>query len=123
MTDNLEFILLNWGVWKESLAEAKEKEMSFRKHACKLIFNNSESEESKEVVKGVFKYKAKQGLNRSIDKSALESIYNDLSDEEKKCIKWEPKVSWTKIPEDSILWDIITEKPATPTLTRLALEE
>ncbi len=100
------------------------KEISLRKRLCETILLGAEikadgSIHNKIVGDDNAIYKATQNISRSIDPSALESIWTDLSDEEKSCIKYVPKVSWAKIPDGSVLWDIIVEKPATPVLSRI----
>lgn len=101
-----------WYLYKQLLVLSKDVEMKLRKEII-------EKEGTGEFVHNGVEYKAAQGINRTIDDSALESIWDDLPQDDKDCINFKPKVQYAKLDEASILWDIITEKPATPTLTRL----
>lgn len=101
-----------WWFWRQRLQEAKEKEMELRKAICE--------EQGVGIVKiGGIKYKSNQGVSRSIDAAALESIWDDLTQDDIDCITFKPTAKWAKISEESILWSVITEKPSAPTLTRL----
>ena len=93
--------------------------MKARKNICSIVFGESKAKQQKKITSSIGTFKANNTTTMKIDKEALDSIYEDLSETELACITWEQKVKWASIPENSILWDIITEKPTTPTLTKL----
>lgn len=113
----LDELMDQWANWKTVLDNAKEQEMGLRKQICSTLFEGSES---KGIIKfdanGIF-YKANNTTTMKIDQEALNGMWEDLSETEKECISFVAKVKWKDLPENSILWDIITEKPTTPTIT------
>lgn len=108
-----------WKRWKAILVEAKTKEMELRVEICKKVFGGSETKDIKKFVSGDLVLKANNTTTYKIDQEALQSMWEDLSETEKNAISYVAKVKWRDLPENSILWDIITEKPTTPTLTIL----
>ena len=60
-----------------------------------------------------------RGINLSLDKDVLDSINEELTEEERQCVVYKPgmdKRRYDKLPEDSLLMTAVTAKPALPTI-------
>lgn len=111
--------LQDWQKAKDTLAEAKEKEMELRREICSEILGDK--------LKGTVHLKkfgldaaAAGKLNTSLDADSLKPIFKKLSPEEKACIKYKPELiakQYKLLPDDSILHQAVTSKPGTPSLT------
>jgi len=115
--------LLTWQETLEQLRDLKKKELSMRLALCQELFKGQDlGSEKKDIIAvvGGFRVKATYTINTSIDEDELTEIWDDLSAEEHACINFKPvlvKSELDKLPEDSQLWDVLTSKPATPTLS------
>jgi len=119
--------LLTWQETLEQLRDLKKKELSMRMALCQEMFKGQDlGSEKKDIIAvvGGYRVKATYTINASIDEDALTEIWDDLSAEEHACVNFKPvlvKSELDKLPEDSQLWDVLTSKPATPTLSISAL--
>src|SRR5574343_452038 len=115
--------LITWQETLEQLRDLKKKELSMRMALCQEMFKGQDlGSEKKDIIAvvGGFRVKATYTINTSIDEDALTEIWDDLSAEEHACVNFKPvlvKSELDKLPEDSQLWDVLTSKPATPTLS------
>lgn len=106
---------------KKKLTSVKKEEMSMRKEliskCSKPVIEGTVSEEIDDFL---LKYGFK--INRSVDKAVLDTIWENLNDEEKLCISFEPKLNLKnykalqKLNPKSELMKAIVEKPGTGTL-------
>lgn len=104
---------------KTSLDIIKEQEMKYRKKICaELLAKRSKFKGSI----GPYKVSATAKSNVTWDNIALDNMYEDLSTEEKQCIKYVPKVdghalnALKKIMPDTIIEEAKTVKPGAPEL-------
>ena len=105
---------------KSKLGFWKKKELEIRNK----ILKEMECEKDEGVVKktvGQLLIKATYKLNRKIEKPILDSIYNELSDEEKEAVKYTPEIvmkNYRKLEEkgDSPLLDAVIVTPAQGTI-------
>lgn len=107
-----------WLNAKKKLDHYKDNEMSLRKTICSFILG-TKTKGSKTDMVGEFKMTATAKLNTVIDKDALKAIWPDLSKQEKACIRFKPELvaaNYKKIPANSKLHQVITDKPGAPTL-------
>lgn len=114
-----------WATAKLKLAELKETELELRKEICDHILGDKIKGSKKGVI-GSFTLSASAKLNQTIDKELLKSIWPDLSIEEKKCIKFDPKIvakEYKTVDAKSNLHQAITSKPGTPTLEIKGVKE
>ena len=113
--------------WKElvnQLKVIKQKEQELRRELCGDMFAGREGEFSVERHMDEYKAIAKSRVTRTIDETVLESIEEDLTPQELGCIKRKPTVilaNYRKLPEDSLLFEAVTEKPAMPSLSLVDL--
>jgi len=119
--------LIMWHETLEQLRDLKKVEMNMRLALCQEMFKGQDlGSEKKDIVAvvGNFRVKATYTINTSIDEEYLEDIWDELSAEEHACVNFKPvlvKSELDKLPEESKLWDALTSKPATPTLSITAL--
>ncbi len=70
-------------------------------------------------VEGGYTFAINQKMNYKLDEGILSALWKELSDEERACINYKPSLSiaaYKKLPEDSLLHEAITTKPAMPTI-------
>lgn len=77
-------------------------------------------------VKGIFHFKKGHyqinigmGISQSLDESVLDTIYDDMTDLEKNCVKYKASLVAKEMKEldgSESLFEAITEKPRQPTL-------
>jgi hypothetical protein len=114
--------------WKDSknrLKEAKEIELEIRKGLCGKIL--------KAKAKGTVHYKkfgydlaATAKINKKIDSNSLKKLFKDLSNEEKKCIRYKPELKmqeYQDLSNDSILHKAVIITPGTPELKIKEIKE
>lgn len=111
--------------WLEATYELKrfkKEELSLRKEIIESHGDDHTFEgKEKETVEN-FELEYGYGLTRSLDRPALDMIWDELSDEEKNCIDWAPKIKLKELKSlealgpDSKLLDCITTKPSLSTL-------
>lgn len=110
--------------WLEAanqLKIAKAVELKLRKKICeKILGDKIEGAVTELAHYKRFKVTATAKLNRSIDRSVLEAIWEDLTDDEKECVDYKPSLKlaeYKKIEQTGgKLLDAVTVKPGTPTL-------
>ena len=113
-----------WLDSKMLLARYKASELELRN---KIIdsFINDEVVGTLKFNKGEYKITIGLSLNNKLDESELDTIYNELSDKEKSCIKYTPSLIAKEFKELSgmeKLFEVITIKPRQPTLKIDVLE-
>lgn len=111
---------LKWLNMSDRLKALKKEEAALRRELCSDLFNGKQGN-FKEVYndKGVHVV-ATSKLTNNLDERVLQSLMGGLSDVEKACIKWKPSLvaaHYKVLPEDSILHEAVTAKPAMPTLS------
>ena len=119
MECDMEATVYAWEYAKSVLDGAKETEMALRTRIWDYVLEGLNKGSKTKKIGGVT-VTATAKLNASIDKDALKSIWADLKKEEKAAIKFDPKIVaalFGKLPENSILNQVITHKPAAPSIT------
>lgn len=124
--------MLNIAEWRElavKLKVIKSKEATMRREICGVLMADQDISSGRATVKTHlegFNLKAVQTLSYSLDKAALGSVWNSLSEVEKSAIKMVPEIKlkeYKALPADSLLHEAITSKPAMPTLEATVPEE
>ena len=110
-----------WLELSMELRRIKGAELKLRKKICEDVLEEKlEGAKTENVIKGKYKLTATAKLNRTVDRSLLEAIWEDLSDTEKECIDYKPSlklVNYKKVEElGGKLLDAVTVKPGTPSL-------
>lgn len=112
---------LDWLQASTLLKKFKKKELSLRNEiisehgSTKIDGTEKQTIDNLEII---FSF----GLTKSIDRAALDTVWDVLSEEEKSCIDWKPVLKakeYKALKEsnpDSELLNYITEKPAQSTL-------
>lgn len=118
-----------WNTLAIKLKELKAKEAEIRRELCEKLFNGRV---------GGFKVKdhftsddgidweavATSKVKVTVDRELLNSIWNDLTEEEQAIFRWKPEVNKTDYIKmkkadpkmKSIVWDVFKEGVAMPTL-------
>lgn len=118
--------MIDIATWKKLQTElkiTKANEATARREICEAIGTDVDlSEKGRATVKTHlqgFNLKAVYTLSYSIDKAALASVWDKLSPAERDAIKLVPELKladYKKLPEDALLHEAVTAKPAMPTL-------
>ncbi len=111
-------LIEEWGEAKTALANSKAAEMELRLKICKHILDGKKKGAKKGVI-GKYVLTATAKLGTKVDKDALKSIWPNLSKEERAAIRFKPDVDakeYKKLDKKSILHQVITSKPGTPSL-------
>lgn len=117
--------------WLQAAADLKRmkgEELALRLEICKDVLGDKlEGTQNEFADNHRFKITATAKLNRTIDRSVLETIWEDLTDEERQCIDYKPSLvlgNYRQIEEEGgKLIDAVTVKPATPTLKIVEVEQ
>jgi hypothetical protein len=108
-----EMLIADWQRAKARLDGAKKYELELRNKILPQVLEGKQSG-SKTTVFGGFKVTATARLNYTIDEAELDILGEALTEEEKACVEWKPKVNVTrynKLPEVSALRQAVTVKP------------
>ena len=117
--------MLNIAKWKElelSLKVLKSKEADMRRVICSYIINKKEMVKGRVTVKDRvegYDVKATQTLNYSFDLAVLGTVWKELTQAEKDCVKMKPEIvlgDYKKLPDDSLLHEAVITKLGMPTL-------
>ncbi len=121
MSNNIKERLKEWRKLARLLAKYKKSEFALRKDIAEATLKpddfNALGNGKVTVEDGNTEYAIVRNTVLGVDKAVLEAIYQDLSDEEKAVIKYEPKLDLRKyrnLPEDSILHDAVVSRLAAP---------
>lgn len=110
---------LEWLRASEDLKTAKAKELQLRNALCDELLSEK-LEGSLTVRDQGYKITATAKLTRSIDQAVLESIWDNLPDEERECIAYKPSLklaNYKRIEQQGgLLMEAITVKPAQASL-------
>lgn len=121
----MEDLIKKWARIKNDLALIKQKELELREIICHRILGGT-IKGTKTITAGLYTVSASAKLNTKIDNEELCAIWQDLSQLDKDCIEYKPKLiakNYKGIDEKSKLHRVIITKPGTPTLTLKKLEE
>lgn len=109
-----------WIDLDDTLKRVKEQEMELRKEICAEIHQGSTAKGTEIFNAHGYEIKAVNKTNPSLDKEALDSIKDNLNEAANNCLKYEPSLiakELKNLPDENLLWQVIEEKPAAPTLT------
>lgn len=110
-----------WNQAAYDLKEAKKRELELRNEICESILKDK-FEGAVTVIDEGFKITATAKLTRSVDTTILETIWDELDDAEKECIKYKPSLVASEFKrlenrgQGNKLFEAITVKPAQATL-------
>ena len=114
-----EKVVKEWIFTKDKLTQAKEQELKLRKEICEHILQEKIKGSKKGSI-GVYVLVASAKLNNKLDAELLESIWKELSEKEKACIKYKPSLiakEYNSLDGAVKLHRCIDSKPGTPSLT------
>jgi len=106
-----------WQRLSTQLKALKAEEMALRKEICDEVLAGQMGTVKMEL--GSLRLKATCRYRRSIDYAAIESIWADLSPEEKAAIKFKPEViesKYKQLPAACTVNQVIQSKPGSPSL-------
>lgn len=116
----LENKITDWFVLRKDLKKLKKDEMKLRVEICReLNTENAPAPVKLEYRSDWITMVAEYKLSYSLDEAVFDSILEDLSKEEIDAVKHTPNLKlkeYKKLPEDSLLHEAVTSKPAAPTL-------
>lgn len=113
-----------WIAAKIKLDTAKKQELELRLPICEEILAGKVKGTKKAAVKK-FLLTATAKLNEKVDEDLLDTIWEDLADEEKECIKFKPSIKakeFHKLKDSMLLHRAIDSKPGMPALTVKGIE-
>lgn len=107
-----------WVTSKEKLDAAKAKEVELRLLICEQILDGKIKGSFKSTIEG-YVLTATAKLNNKVDADLLKTIWEELSPEEKRCIKFKPNLiakEYNKLKGTYELFRAVDSKPGTPSL-------
>lgn len=115
--------LKKWNKLSATLKQVRADEMALRKELCVEILADQEMVNGRVTAKtdndDFESIKAVQALSYSIDKAALNSLWDTLSEVEQSVVKNEPKLdlhAYKKLPQDSAFQEVVVTRLGVPTL-------
>ncbi len=114
-----------WIIMSSRLKDIKESEMELRKDICDTILAGK-IKGTKSSTFGVYTMTATAKLNGKLDKELLQSMWSDLSEEEKACFKFDPKLidkEYNKLDSKSNVHRAIEMNPGAPNLKIKSIKE
>jgi len=111
---------LAWKKLSKDLKELKETEAKARRVLVQQILGEPTGAVKEIVNLDGFKIVAQVKINRSLDLTILNAMYDELNEAEKNALKYKPTLVAAKykmIPKDSLLHDAVIDKLAMPSLT------
>lgn len=123
MDNEIDVLARFWQEAKEAEAHAKERRLNIETQITELV---GFAEEGTTNAEGnLFKVKTVGKLTRSLDDSAIQSDWDTLPDEIKKCVKWKPSLDTKNLRSLEAMRDdlmpvmaqYMTTKPAKPSVS------
>ena len=123
MDNEIDVLARHWQEAKEAEAHAKERRLQVESQITELV---GFAEEGTTNAEGnLFKVKTVGKLTRSLDDAAIQSDWDTLPDEIKKCVKWKSALDTTKLRALEAMRDdlmpvmaqYMTTKPAKPSVS------
>jgi hypothetical protein len=114
--------------WMEAalkLAAAKTHEMELRQDICKEVLDGKLKGVKHLIVEGL-DVAATGKINTTLDPELLESIWNDLPQQERDCVVQKPSLvakNYKGLSDDSLLHQAVTTKPGAPSLSVKPVKE
>jgi len=114
--------LKEWAEMSRELKKLRDAEAVLRREICAGIIANTPMENGRVTVKGESEdmdYKAVQTLTYKVDQAAVQALWANLSDTEKEAVVFKPNLAlanYKKLPESSLLHEVVTTVLAMPTL-------
>lgn len=110
-----------WLAVSADLKRVKALELKLRNKICsEMLEEKLEGAVTELKIKGKFKVTATAKLNRSVDRSMLDALWDDLTEDEKECIDWKPSLKLGEYKKVEMsggkLLDAVTVKPGQATL-------
>lgn len=108
----------NWLEAKKNLAKFKSSELELRNKIIQSFIEDQVSGTVK-VKKGAYSITIGLSLNNSLDEDVLDTIWSELTESEKGCIKTKPSLiakELNNLTGHEKLFEAITVKPRQPTL-------
>ena len=123
MDNEIDVLARYWQEAKEAEAHAKERRLNIETQITELVGVSDEGTTNAEGH--LFKVKTVGKLTRSLDDSAIQSDWDKLPDEIKKCVKWKPSLDTKNLRSlESMRGDLLpvmaqymTTKPAKPSVS------
>lgn len=108
-----------WHEMSIKLKELKAEEMKLRKDICADILQGLAFPCRKTVEIDGLEVKAENNVSYAMDEAALNQVYAELTLEDRGAFKYKPSLvmaTYKKLPESSLLHEIVTSKPTSPIL-------
>lgn len=123
MDNEIDVLARYWQEAKEAEAHAKERRLNIENQITELVGVSDEGTTNAEGH--LFKVKTVGKLTRSLDDSAIQSDWDKLPDEIKKCVKWKPSLDTKNLRSLEAMRDdlvpvmaqYMTTKPAKPSVS------
>jgi len=121
----MEAKIKEWLILSGRLKNIKADEMELRKEIAEHILAGK-IKGTKSSTFGAYTLTASAKLNNKLDKELLQTMWPDMSKEEKNCFKFDPKIvdkEYKNLDAKSDVHRCVESKPGTPTLKLKALKE
>lgn len=123
MDHEIDVLARHWQEAKEAEAHAKDRRLQVEKQIAELVGVTEEGTTNAEG--NLFKVKTVGKLTRSLDDAAIQSDWDKLPDEIKKCVKWKSSLDTKNLRSLEAMRDdlipvmaqYMTTKPAKPTVS------
>lgn len=118
-------LVLDWIEAKAELSLAKANEMKLRLTISDRVLVGHQKGVKHLIVEGL-DVAATGKINTTLDPELVDSLWPDLNQDERDCIKRKPELVAAKyktLPDDSLLHQAVTTKPGTPTLSVKPVKE
>lgn len=107
-----------WLSIKEEIEELQKKERELRVVIARHVLDGKVEGSRTDVIDGI-KLSATGVVSYKLDQAELSIIYDDLSDDEKECVRYKPELNlknYRKLSADCELSRVITSREGMPQL-------
>lgn len=111
--------ILEWQSLATALKKAREGERALRDELTDIFLGD---DRSKRILRFEFmgmNIEVNQGETRTVDQGALTTVYPELTEEDKKALKFEGKLIaafYKELPKDSLVHEVVTTRANLPSM-------
>jgi len=113
-----ESTIVKWVKASDALKQAKKLELELRLGICEDILGDKIKGTKKAKI-GQYSLTATAKLTNKLDEVLLKTVWKDLSDSEKECVKFKPSLivaEYNTLDDGMLIHRAIESKPGTPSL-------
>lgn len=117
--DELRDKILDWHRLATVLKETKDLEKELRIELTDLFLGDDRSKRKNKFEFMGMEIEVTQGASVSVDQGALTAVYPELTEDDKKALKFEGKLIsafYKELPADSLVHEVVTTRPNLPSM-------